>query len=68
MLGRGKKGGGLGTTLVLALIVVALSVAIGVGISRFDFVARTPSSGRFFSRSSPRAPLLAPSSWRECGT
>src|SRR3712207_8336102 len=30
MLGRGKKGGGFGTTLVLALIVVVLSVALGV--------------------------------------
>ena len=32
---RGKKGGVLGTTLVLALLVVVLSVVIGVGISRY---------------------------------
>jgi len=32
---RGKKGGGLGTTLVLALLVVVLSMVIGVGIARY---------------------------------
>jgi hypothetical protein len=33
---RGKKGGGLGTTLVLALLVVVLSMVIGVGIARYS--------------------------------
>jgi hypothetical protein len=32
---RGKKGGGLGTTLVLALLVVVLSMVVGVGIARY---------------------------------
>jgi hypothetical protein len=41
----GKKGGGLGTTLVLALVIVVLGVAIGVGISRFDFAERVPLIG-----------------------
>ena len=38
MLGRqvvGKKGGGLGTTLVLALVIVVLGVALGVGLARY---------------------------------
>jgi Protein of unknown function (DUF4230) len=41
----GKKGGGLGTTLVLALVIVVLGVAIGVGIGRFDFAERVPLIG-----------------------
>lgn len=60
MLGRGKKGGGLGTTLVLALIVVALSVAIGVGISRFDFVARNPVVGPFLFEEQPPRTTTGP--------
>src|SRR5919107_2345422 len=31
----GRKGGGMGTTLVLALVIVVLSVALGVGLARF---------------------------------
>lgn len=34
----GKKGGSLGTTLVLALVIVALSVALGVGFARYGSV------------------------------
>ncbi len=60
MLGRGKKGGGLGTMLVLALIVVALSVAIGVGISRFDFVARIPVVGPFLFEEQPPRTTTGP--------
>ncbi len=41
----GKRGGGLGTTLVLALVIVLVSVALGVGISRFDFVQAVPVLG-----------------------
>jgi hypothetical protein len=41
----GKKGGGLGTTLVLALVIAVLGVAIGVGIGRFDFAERVPLIG-----------------------
>lgn len=31
----GKKGGGIGSTLVLALVIVALGVALGIGLARF---------------------------------
>src|ERR687889_505109 len=31
----GRKGGGMGTTLVLALVIVVLGVALGVGLARF---------------------------------
>jgi hypothetical protein len=31
----GRKGGGLGTTLVLALVIVVLAVALGVGLARY---------------------------------
>lgn len=41
----GKRGGGLGTTLVLALVIVCVSVGLGVGISRFDFMERVPVLG-----------------------
>lgn len=41
----GKKGGGLGTTLVLALVIVCVSVGLGIGISRFDFMERVPVLG-----------------------
>lgn len=33
LLSGGKKGGGLGTTLVLALVIVVLSVLLGVGLA-----------------------------------
>ncbi len=35
MAGKGKRGGGLGTTLVLALVIVVLSMALGVGLARY---------------------------------
>jgi Protein of unknown function (DUF4230) len=31
----GRKGGGLGTTLVLALVIVVLGIVLGVGLARF---------------------------------
>ena len=43
----GRKGGGFGTTLVLAFVIVVLSAALGVAISRFDFMARIPVVGPF---------------------
>ncbi len=60
MLGRGKKGGGLGTTLVLALVVVVLSVALGVGISRFGFVERVPIVGPFLFEERPAQTTTGP--------
>jgi hypothetical protein len=50
----GKKGGGIGTTLVLALIIVILSLALGVGIGRFDFMERMPVIGPFFEGRPPQ--------------
>ena len=41
----GKRGSGLGTTLVLALVIVCVSVGLGVGISRFDFMRAVPILG-----------------------
>jgi hypothetical protein len=34
----GNKGGGLGTTLVLALVIVVLSVVLGVGLARYGLL------------------------------
>ena len=49
----GSKGGGLGTTLVLALVIVvlgvALGVALGVGLARFG--SSLPLVGRYSQRS-----------------
>ena len=56
----GKKGGGLGTTLVLALFIVALSVALGVSISRSDFVARIPVVGPFLFEERPARTTTGP--------
>jgi hypothetical protein len=50
----GKKGGGIGTTLVLALIIVVLSVALGVGIGSFDFMQRVPVIGPLLEERPPR--------------
>ena len=50
----GKKGGGIGTTLVLALVIVVLSLALGVGIGRFDFMERMPIVGPLFEDRPPR--------------
>ena len=50
----GKKGGGIGTTLVLALIIVVLSVALGVGIGSFDFMERAPVIGPLLEDRAPR--------------
>ena len=41
----GKRGSGLGTTLVLALVIVCVSVGLGIGISRFDFMGSLPIVG-----------------------
>ena len=50
----GKKGGGIGTTLVLAFIIVVLSVALGVGIGSFDFMERMPVIGSLLEDRPPR--------------
>ncbi len=46
LLGGDKKGGGIGTTLVLALMLVVLSMAIGVGLTWYG--DRLPLLGMLF--------------------
>jgi Protein of unknown function (DUF4230) len=48
----GNKGGGLGTTLVLALVVVVLGVALGVGLARFG--SSLPIVGPLLAEKPPR--------------
>ena len=45
-MGGGKKGSGLGTTLVLALVIVVLSVLLGVGLANYG--DRLPLLGPLF--------------------
>lgn len=45
-MGGGKKGSGLGTTLVLALVIVVLSVLLGVGLANYG--DRLPFLGPLF--------------------
>jgi hypothetical protein len=56
----GKRGGGFGTTLVLAFVIVLLSVALGVGIGRFDFMARLPVVGPFLFEEQPAQTTTGP--------
>jgi Protein of unknown function (DUF4230) len=48
----GSKGGGLGTTLVLALVIVVLGVALGVGLARFG--SSLPIVGPLLGEKPPR--------------
>ena len=48
----GKKGGGLGMTLVLALVIVVLGVALGVGLARFG--SSLPIVGPLLGEKPPR--------------
>jgi hypothetical protein len=48
----GRKGGGLGTTLVLALIIVVLGVALGVGLARYG--QTLPLVGQLLGEKPPR--------------
>ncbi len=48
----GKKGGGLGTTLVLALLIVILGVALGVGLARYG--RALPVVGQLLGEKPPR--------------
>jgi Protein of unknown function (DUF4230) len=56
----GKRGGGFGTTLILALVIVLVSVALGIGISRFDFMERVPLVGPFLFEEEPAQTTTAP--------
>jgi Protein of unknown function (DUF4230) len=48
----GRKGGGLGTTLVLALVIVVLGVALGVGLARYG--QTLPLVGQLLGEKPPR--------------
>ena len=48
----GRKGGGLGTTLVLALVIVVLSVALGVGLASYG--STLPLLGGLLGEKPPR--------------
>src|SRR5919107_5013021 len=48
----GRKGGGMGTTLVLALVIVVLGVALGVGLARFG--GALPLVGPLLGEKPPR--------------
>jgi hypothetical protein len=48
----GRKGGGLGTTLILALVIVVLGVALGVGLARFGSLL--PIVGPLLGEKPPR--------------
>ena len=49
----GKKGGGLGTTLVLALVIVVVGVGLGVALSTQGFIERLPVIGPLFYEEEP---------------
>jgi len=48
----GRKGGGLGTTLVLALVIVVLSTSLGVGLARYG--PELPLVGPLLGEKPPR--------------
>jgi hypothetical protein len=48
----GRKGGGLGTTLVLALVIVVLGLALGVGLARYG--STLPVVGSLLGEKPPR--------------
>ena len=48
----GKRGGGLGTTLVLAIVIVVLSAALGVGLARYG--PELPLVGSLLGEKPPR--------------
>jgi Protein of unknown function (DUF4230) len=56
----GKKGGGLGTTLVLALVIVVVGVGLGVAISTQGFMERLPVIGPLFYEEEPAHTTTGP--------
>ena len=56
----GKKGGGLGTTLVLALVIVVVGVGLGVAISTQGFMERLPVIGPLFYEEEPAQTTTGP--------
>ena len=56
----GKKGGGLGTTLVLALVIVVVGVGLSVAISTQGFMERLPVIGPLFYEEEPAQTTTGP--------
>jgi hypothetical protein len=56
----GKKGGGLGTTLVLALVIVVIGVGLGVAISTQGFMERLPVIGPLLYEEEPAQTTTGP--------
>jgi hypothetical protein len=56
----GKKGGGLGTTLVLALVIVVVGAGLGVAISTQGFMERLPVIGPLFYEEEPAQTTTGP--------
>jgi hypothetical protein len=56
----GKKGGGLGTTLVLALVIVLVGVGLGVALSTQGFMERLPVIGPLFYEEEPAQTTTGP--------
>ena len=62
----GRKGGGLGTTLVLAVVIVLFGVGLGVALSTQSFMQRLPVLGPLFFEEE-HVPRRDRSSWRVSG-
>ena len=56
----GKKGGGLGTTLVLALVIVFVGVGLGFALSTQGFMERLPVIGPLFYEEEPAQTTTGP--------
>src|SRR5215210_5146062 len=56
----GRKGGGLGITLVLAFIIVLLGVGLGVAISTAGFMERVPIIGPLLFEEEPAQTTTGP--------
>jgi hypothetical protein len=56
----GKKGGGLGTTLVLALVIVVVGVGLGFALSAQGFMERLPVIGPLFYEEEPAQTTTGP--------
>ncbi|MFL6033419.1 MAG: DUF4230 domain-containing protein [Rubrobacteraceae bacterium] len=56
----GKKGGGLGTTLVLALVIVVVGVGLGFALSTQGFMERLPVIGPLFYEEEPAQTTTGP--------
>ena len=56
----GKKGGGLGTTLVLAFVIILLGVGLGAAISTAGFMEHLPAVGPLLFEEEPAQTTTTP--------